>query len=1008
MSINRRTALGFLFASTAMTVAPKATAGPMRLLHKGRVAASIAYITPGSTTTTDTTVASAWAADTYSTAEGTALQEGYTSPPSGAVWACERFQESVSGSDVWIGVVASGTPSLASYAGVDAFCNMKKVSIAIGGGAYVDQTAASAHPVTGRVAFWLRVKSTDLPGGAASGLYEVRARCIPKVGQPYLLQGADPGGGSPTLNTQAAFSNYVVLDKGDLARQTIYKAPNDGTADGSDAHAGTVGDPCVTWKKARQLQVAHGSYPSVLTTHYLTNGAHEWGISGSTDDLPVESTIGWTRILPAPAATVSITSFRGPAQSAVPATLNATQGGRIPWRKFYFSGFDLGNVSIDNTYFVPASGGADGSYNNVGLGINTGFHSHAEAITTASRPTTLGSSGTLLNQPLNTDWFNHGNHCLTVEFANLNIGYAATAGLYQSTYLRDIVLNHIANYADVADNCRYVAGLHPFNISEFNQGQHLDLIQPTVTPAPNGPSWFEDLFALSADGWTGQFILGDSGHMYQNTVFLRIAADPQHSYTVASAQNNNRVLWPNTAGGSVEHWNVINANSLLTSPTSNTWYLFNDTGAGLGDHEIFYRQGVKKLYSFTTQMPPVNTANPVSPIEALVGAGVDIVNLIDLDVSEFALRTNRTAGFAPTFYGGGVIKIRGCIDAHNPQLPTKTNPALGAKGNGLALDNTAGSKALMVLQDTDAARPVNVEGSHRHARFLKASSQWMSGKIFPLVQAMATVNNDTITWSGSVAAQAGTVLSINEVTLGSKLIAAGAFLTDYSVLPSNPVSVTISSQTSGVTGKEGVYQISSSALVPAAGTSWGIVEFTHPRSQQMTVFMALNIVADASTAAAFFLHTGRGDLGATYIGRQVVSGTHRLVANTGKTNGTATFNALTTPGGAPAIEGNTVICVEVLSDRLRLTYWNANTSGVASNTADNGYQVDALFGGGYTPNHTLYSAQVMTFGATSNYSTAPVSGFTSMDLNATVITSLMDATSRAAVRDNLKARYALS
>lgn len=978
-----------------------------RFLHPAAVAAALPLIIPGAINSPGTHLTSAWAATSTPAAQGTSGQEGYAYPPAGVNWAHHRFGESIlSGgvsNELIVGIVCMGTPDAAPYTGLPANAFMSKVEMACGGGAYVASTQMTPHPVHGRMGFWFRVRAADLVSGV-SGLYELRAILTPKVGQCMVMQGPDATGAT-ILAYQALYSSYVILDKGDLARQTIVKAPNDGTTEAAELAAvtagtltGASGNPCKTWKAARQIHRNHPNYPNVLTTYTLTASQnHEWGC-GTAEDLPIESNLGWTKIQPVAGLTnadVAIVRWL----TGVPTT-----SFNIPCRKFYMKDINQGDVPIYNLvggFPISAAinpGSGDGTYNNTTLGINTSFHFHIENIITTARPTTLvtSSADQNYNQPTSGDSFDHGIHCSAVEIVNCQFQYCSNIPFYQATYVRDCTINHISNQNDMADNMRYCAGLHAYNISAWNQVNHLDFLQPTFT-GPNKGCWLEDLTATTLDGntqggyngFTGTMdgILCDDGHNYHNSVFLRLIlhTGTGHDISMGSAMQNNRFVNCDTAGqGVIPGWQ-FNLNAPLSAPCNNCWFLYDSVGSGVANFEMVYRKGIKHVYPFSTRLPNPGTAIPVSPLLTALGTATRIYGVWDLDMDEFAMRVHHDDTWpSPTFYSG-FTKLRGIVDANWPEAASRLN---------FGPDYIIGAMANQLQQATTSKRPTVIEGANRLATFDKTQSQSLKGNLPSGAQFAASID-------------ATGKMTVTEFASKSVPLVAGVSLT-YAGASGVAVGTTIASQISGTTGDVGVYQLTGAPV----GNGVAYVMTTGiQRNDTLCFFLAANVKADTDTAVTYLFHGGSASTGKGYVGRQYITGQSRQqyifeAGQAGAAGAGATYTAGQTPTGSPAIEGPSVICFEIMADRIRLTYWNAATAAAsgASKTADGGWQTDVLYTSGNQPWHLFQSAYPFAIGSISGGEF----GFSSFDFADLTISGLLPTGDRANTLAALKAEMGLS
>jgi len=96
-----------ILAGGAAVLAAQAAASPFRLHVRGKAAGAApgSFITPGSVVFGVGT----WAADTYSTPEGSPGADGYSVAPAGCNWTCQTWQVCTPGNPVTLSGVGAGT-----------------------------------------------------------------------------------------------------------------------------------------------------------------------------------------------------------------------------------------------------------------------------------------------------------------------------------------------------------------------------------------------------------------------------------------------------------------------------------------------------------------------------------------------------------------------------------------------------------------------------------------------------------------------------------------------------------------------------------------------------------------------------------------------------------------------------------------------------------------------------------------------------------------------------------
>lgn len=1067
-------------------------AGAFRLL-RGRPAAGGggSFITPGTTVFGGT-----WAADTYSTPEGSSGADGYSDTPSGCNWTCDTWQESIGSSPVTISCVGAGTPDLTSILAGDVFCNMKQFDISVGNGPYYSVIAPSVNPVTGKLDWSAQVRASDV---ATSGVYEVRARARPKVGQPFLMQGADPT--SSTMSYQDTWSTYVVLDKGDLPRLNIYKAPNNDASAANDAtNTGlTSGSPVYKWSTAFAKVRAHASYPNVIVNFYmLASQDHEWG--SATEEVILESGYGWTTFQPAPGLTasdvkinrvlaamipcrkfqlknvshgdVSITNEAVAAANAslsptnlhfrcegirnsrahvldtagtLTSTVNPTSTSQVfarPDNMIVRAAQDapgitlptlMANITIHNTGAVNAfvvGSGSSGAVATTGdtlvaAGATVNFPKNDfYAYVTASGSTTLQITGVNANygQPTNPDFIGHQGASQRVEWVNCDIAWAGSIGLYQSTLMTNVTLDHIANHDDLAPNCKCIRGLTITNVAEGALGNHLDAIQPTSFTNLKH-RWFEDITATAAGGWFGQFIHCDTGNIYNSSVFLRLKSRSlAPDFGTAGSYKNNRIIFPDMpGGGQVSPKGQTNPSQPWTSaPFASNYFIYDNAVGGIGNVELLYRQGVKHIYPFSTRMP--QTGGVTLPQSTLLTTlGSDAIEIHDLDVDEYVGRIHHDDLDPPTFYSGGKLKIRFLQNAVFPEGQTDpgggiTTSSLGAHPHMSDQRTSSGDTSATSI---DAKRPISIEnahGAHRAARFSPGTQdvQQGAGKVPGMCMGGTFLANSE--FYGYISGTTLTVLR-NDLGFGVTTDIIG-FLSaaDFLIGAGVTAGTTIVSQLTGPAGGDGTYQVSASQTVGNAGSWVKFNTFPVTSSSPCELWWSIdnNHIAQqvASGGASTDLNTrlirhfGSGDPDQVYLARQTIGGLECFVASAGQTDGTTKAGIqVTTSASGVSAAGPGVVRVQFLSDGIQITFWNAATgSGGITPIKKTFVSNDATKP---TLSHVLGGQQNFCIGSSSVITTGVSGTFCGFDLYAGVVCKPL-TTKAAAVLADLKARVGVS
>lgn len=1003
------------------------------------------YVTPGASIVGGT----AWSADTYSTVEGTSTQEGYNYAPAGCAWATDRYLESVGTAAVAIGMVGAGTPDIASKDALDVFCNMKKFQVSVGNGPWFDVTTPTIDPTTGKLAYYAYVRASDAP---VSGLYEVRSRAIPKVGKPFLMQGADTGISGNYLAYASAASHYVVLDKGDLPRITLYKKPDNdaGAAADSSNNGLTSSTPVYTWKTIRSKIRAHPSYPNVIATVYLlASQDHEWGRADvdettlATGQQVVESNIGWTRILPAPGLT------------AADVKINRDKGFRIPFRKLFLKGFTLGEVCIDNTnpndnylhihtealvsgrtatsgvldasFTVPvttASSSVDGfgvttaatdgdpagflsapytQYSIFNAGPNVAYAKFSNNSPSTAQITdtaiAVGGSvtmtpGDFLNvvtqtgtatltvvglnpqykQPTNAAWIKYAYGAN--EHVNETISWAMGSPLFNSTYVRDVVLDHIANIGDVADNSKYIANLRIKNFVHGVSFNHLDALQCIhVGQGPLNHRWWEDVTAVAADNYYGQFLFSDNTETYENSVYLRLKCRvDNHALSFMLPVQNSRFLYLDLSGSMqvpTPAW-VDGSQPLYNAPGGNNYFIFGAaTGLGAMSWERFYQRGKKLLYPWTTTMPNPGYALATSALASAFGS-VDVLEILDMDAQEFVDRINHDSADPPNYFSGGATKLRGLANVTRGELDQRTQ-----WGDDFQNDSDG-----QIDQGLVAAQPAIVTGTHLSAQFNGVKSNTTGSFLNGYHMHQAIFRG----------AMSGNTLTVSQFG-ASKPLKVGSYIFGSGV----PAGTKITALGTG-TGGLGTYTVNTSAT---ADGIWK-AEYLGVNTPG-AIAMVVDIGADSSTSNSYLFQKGWTNPEGTYIGYVFTGGVQQLVVGCGQTDGSNTVGISVLSGAAaPSILGPTVILFEMLSDRIRLTYWNAATGS-------GGYAVEKTFASNDAAKLTLQHS--LTPGAPYSLGKHSVTAATQNALfkfYAKTESAALDTTTKANVVAALKARIGIA